>query len=241
MPSVKEVISSINLTLNALPVDSRLPNKYVFNLAQNVTADFLKKESESRRITTASEGWGEIDCIEMIEVPLMECGGVDVNLCEKMMRSKYHLPDTFTGYNGNIIKHVASVNFGQIYEPLRGIRLWNDVQKREVKKKNQKYYVFINQHLYIPIPKGEQSAPQQIRMEAYFKNKWEVEEYKSLGCKDCKKCISVLDSEFVCPEFLLNAVVKETVNIILTKFKIQTDDKIDNNQTNKSEPPKPTS
>ena len=151
MATISEFISLVNISLNALPVDSKIPNKYVFQMGRNVVADFLKKESESRRITTASEGWSEIDCVEMIEVPLMECGGVEVNLCEKMMRSKYQLPDTFTGYNGNIIKHVASVNFGQIYEPLRGIRLWNDVQKREVKKKNQKYYVFINQHLYIPV------------------------------------------------------------------------------------------
>lgn len=239
--TISEFISNCNLTLNALPVDSKIPNKYVFSIGRNVVADFLKKDSESRRITTASEGWSEIDCVEMVEVPLMECGGVDVNLCEKMMRSKYQLPDTFTGYNGNIIKHVASVNFGQIYEPLRGIRLWNDVQKREIKKKNQKYYVFINQHLYIPIPKGEQSSPEQIRIEAYFKNKWEVEEYKALGCKKCEKCVSVLQSEFVCPEFLLSSVTKETVNIIMSKYKIQTDDLINLNQSLKTEQFKPTS
>jgi len=241
MATISEFISLVNISLNALPVDSKIPNKYVFQMGRNVVADFLKKESESRRITTASEGWSEIDCVEMIEVPLMECGGVEVNLCEKMMRSKYQLPDTFTGYNGNIIKHVASVNFGQIYEPLRGIRLWNDVQKREVKKKNQKYYVFINQHLYIPIPKGEQSAPEQIRIEAYFKNKWEVDEYKSLGCKTCKDCVSVLESQFVVPEFLLNPVVKETVNIIMNKYKIQSDNKTDMNSQNLTEQQKPSS
>lgn len=237
---INEFISTVNNTLNALSVDAKIPNRYIFNVGRQVVADFLKKESESRRITTASEGWSEIDCVKMIEVPLMECGGIDVNLCERMMRSEYKLPDTFTGYNGNIIKHVASVNFGQIYEPLRGIRLWNDVQKREVKKKNQKYYVFINQHLYIPIPKGEEESPEQIRIEAYFKNKWEVEEYKTIGCKSCKKCISVLDSEFVSPEFLLNAVIKETVNIILTKYKLQHDNRQDLNNFNITEPLKPT-
>lgn len=240
MATISEFISLVNISLNALPVDSKIPNKYIFGVGRMVTADFLKKESESRRITTASEGWSEIDCVEMIEVPLMECGGVEVNLCEKMMRSKYQLPDTFTGYNGNIIKHVASVNFGQIYESLRGIRLWNDVQKREGKKKNQKYYVFINQHLYIPIPKGEQSSPELIRIEAYFKNKWEVDEYKSLGCKTCKDCVSVLDSQFIVPEFLLNPVVKETVNIIMNKYKLQSDNRTDSNTQNLTEQLKPT-
>ena len=238
--SIKEFISNISNTVNALHVDSKIPNKYIFNIGRTVVADFLKKDSESRRITTASEGWSEIDCVEMIEVPLMECGGVDVNLCSKMMRTKYKLPDTFTGYNGNIIKHVASVNFGQIYEPLRGIRLWNDVQKREYKKKNQKYFVFINQHLYIPIPKGEESAPEQIRIEAYFKNKWEVDIYRNLGCNSCEKCVSILDSDFVVPEYLQNAVNKETVNIILTKYKVRSDNLTDNNQTNLTEPLKPS-
>lgn len=240
MSTIAEFISNVNVTLNTLPVDSKIPNKYIYNIGLAVTSDFLKKDSESRRITTISEGWSEIDCVEMIEVPLMECGGVDVNLCSKMMRSKYQLPDTFTGYNGNLIKHVASVNFGQIYEPLRGIRIWNDVQKRETKKKNQKYYVFINQHLYIPIPKGEESSPEQMRIEAYFKRKWEVDQYKSLGCKTCKDCISVLNSEFICPEYLFYAIVKETVSIIFTKFKIPSDNRIDSNSNNLTEPLKPS-
>lgn len=209
--------------MNSISVDLRLSNKYIYNIGKDVVGDFLKKDSESRRITTASEGWSELECVPMEEVPISECGGIELYLCEKLMRTKYKLPETFTGYNGNIIKHVASINFGQIYEPLRGIRLWNDVQKREVKKKNQKYYVFINQYLYIPIPKGEQSSPEQIRIEGYFKHQWEVKQLNEINCSSCDKCVSVLDSEFVCPEYLLSAVTKETVNIILTKNKIVPD------------------
>lgn len=233
--SIKEFISGISNTLNAINVDTRLPNKYIYNLGVDVVGDFLKKDSESRRITTASEGWSEIECIPMIEVPISECAGIDVYLCEKMMRTKYKIPDTFTGYNGNIIKHVASINFGQIYEPLRGIRLWNDVQKREVKKKNQKYYVFINQYIYIPIPKGEQTSPEQIRIEGYFKHQWEVKKLNQLNCTSCDKCINILDSEFVVPEYLQNAVNKEVINIILTKLKITPDVSQDLNQIPKNQ------
>lgn len=223
-----EFISNVNNTLNAISVDLRLSNKYIFNLGRTVVADFLKKESESRRVTTISEGWSELECLDMQEVPITECAGIDVYLCQKLMRTKIKVPETFTGYNGNLIKHVASVNFGQIYEPLRGIRLWNDVQKREIKKKNQKYYVFVNQYIYIPIPKGELESPETIRIEAYFKNKWEIEKlnHSKEACKSCNPktpCVSVLDSDFVCPEYLVHDVIKETVNLIILKYKLPAD------------------
>lgn len=240
MGSIKKFISEVNQTINANSVDLRIPNKYIYNLGVDIVADFLKKESEARRITTASEGWSEIACFPMQEVPMSECAGIDVYLCERMMRTVNKVPPTFTGYNGNIIRHVASLNFGQIYEPLRGLRIWNDVQKREVKKKNLKYYVFINQYIYIPLPKGDTSTPEKIRIEAYFKSKWEIEKINNStdACESCDPktpCIDFLDSDFVCPEYLLSPVIQETSRVILTKFKIPEDNKPDLNDYSKGQ------
>jgi len=229
--SNREFVSLINNSLNAISDDVWVSPKYILDLGKDVLADFLKKESESRRITNASEGWSELDCLKMIQVPINECAELDTHLCTTLMRTKDKLPETFTGYYGNIIKTVASLNFGQFYDPVRSPRVWRDIQNREFQDKTIKYYFFINGYIYIP-----NSDVESIRVEAYFQNKWEVDAYNKKNCESCKQgCIKPLDYEFVAPEYLLSAVQTEVINKILVRFKIPPDNLIDNNSFQKTE------
>lgn len=213
--SNREFVSIVQNTLNSVSSDLFISPKYIVKMGQDIVSDFLKKDSESRRVTTVSEGWSELECLPMIEVPVTECS-LDTYLCTKLMRTKDKLPETFSGYYGNLIKNVASVNFGQFYDFVRSPRQWKDIQNREFKNKHQKYYFFLNQYIYIP-----NSEVEEIRVEALFKNKWEVEKFNLKNCTTCKnKCIKPLDSEFVCPDYLLNPVITETINKIAVKYKI---------------------
>jgi hypothetical protein len=227
----RDFVSVVNNTLNSNNNDMFISPKFILSVGRDVLSDFLKKDSESRRITTLSEGWSELECLPMVEVPVTECSDLDIKLCTKLMRTKDKLPETFSGYYGNLIKQVASINFGQFYDFIRSPRLWKDIQNRPFKDNRIKYYFFINGYIYIP-----NSDVENIRVEALFKYKWEVDIVNTKNCPTCKEtCVKPLDYEFVSPDYLLNSVQTETINKILTKFKINPDNKIDLNEYNKTQ------
>lgn len=229
--SNREFISIVQNSLNSLSNDMFISPKLILNIGRDIVSDFLKKDSESRRVTTISEGWAELECLPMVEVPVTECSDLDTRLCTKLMRTKDKIPETFSGYYGNLIKQVASINFGQFYDFIRSPRLWKDIQNRPFKDNRIKYYFFINGYIYIP-----NSDVESIRVEALFKNKWEVDILNKKQCSTCKEgCVKPLDYEFVCPDYLLNPVQAETVNKLINKFNIPIDERIDLNSYQKTE------
>lgn len=212
----RQLISNLNNKLRALNIDDYISPRYLLYIAIDVTGDFLKKQSDRARLMRETEGWTEIENIPMISVPISECG-LDTTICTSLMRTKIVLPETFTGAFGNIIKHVSSLNFGTVYE-LTTPKEWRNIQKREFKG-GVKYYFWINGYLYIP-----NSEVENIRVEAFFKYKWEAEIINQKNCPDCNtSCIKPLNSIFVCPENLINDVIKETVLQVANSLQIPQD------------------
>lgn len=215
MNTVGEYISDINNSLKALNIDDFIAPKFIYLKTQSIIADFLKKDNSSNKmIYKLSEGWTELPAIEMKEVPVNTVD-VGVDLCQKLMKSVHKLPDFYETKFGGLLRQVTSQDYSHSYDPVFSPRLWKATQKREFKSK--KYYFIIDGYLYIPIPKGEQSSPQVVRLEGYFKNLKEVEEFNLIqGCPDCNKtiCNSHLDYPLVMPSYLANDIKKETLNLI---------------------------
>lgn len=211
---VNQFISDISTSIRAISQDSYIPPRFIYYEAQNIIADFLKKDNDAKKkLSRVMEGWSEIDCIELEEIPTIQCSDVDARLCDKMMKSVNKIPASYTYSYGNIIKHVASVNFSYFFTPTTP-QQWNNIQKRRVKDKNKYYYFIIDNYLYFPIPKNVDIPMEIVRMQAYFMDKREVDIFKSLkNCGDCKEkpevCKSPLEYEMVIPSYLINDVKKE--------------------------------
>ena len=209
-------------------MDSYISPKFIYSETINIISDFLKKDHEAKRkLQKLSQGWSEIKCLNLVEVDVVECAELDIRMCEKLMRSKDRLPDTFSYSFGNIIKHVASINFSSFYDPVTP-RQWNAIQKREFKDPNKYYYFFIDGYIYIPVPKKQVINVEALRVDAYFISKYEVDVFNLTNseCIDCQnnKCLSPLDYELVCPGYLLNDVKKELLNRLGSLFlKVQLD------------------
>lgn len=225
---VREWNSDILNNTKQYSMDSFISQKFIYSETISIIADFLKKDHDAKRkLAKLSEGWDEITCMQLEEVPVFECEGIDIRNCEKLMRSKDKLPDTFTSSFGNIIKHVASINFSSFFDPVTP-RQFNDIQKREFIDKRKNYYFFINGYIYIPVYKGQTFGIESIRIDAYFKSKWDVAQFnlKNSDCKDCQKdkCKSPLDFDLVIPTYLENDVKKELLNRLSGLFlKVQAD------------------
>lgn len=225
---IRQYISDITNQTKQYSMDSYISPKFIYSETINIISDFLKKDHEAKRkLQKLSEGWSEIKCLNLVEVDVVECAELDIRMCEKLMRSKDRLPDTFSYSFGNIIKHVASINFSSFYDPVTP-RQWNAIQKREFRDPNKYYYFFIDGYIYIPVPKKQVINVEALRVDAYFISKYEVDVFNLTNseCIDCQKdkCLSPLDYELVCPGYLLNDVKKELLNRLGSLFlKVQTD------------------
>ena len=225
---IRQYISDITNQIKQYSMDSYISPKFIYSETINIISDFLKKDHEAKRkLQKLSQGWSEIKCLNLVEVDVVECAELDIRMCEKLMRSKNRLPDTFSYSFGNIIKHVASINFSSFYDPVTP-RQWNAIQKREFRDPNKYYYFFIDGYIYIPVPKKQVINVEALRVDAYFISKYEVDVFNLTNseCIDCQnnKCLSPLDYELVCPGYLLNDVKKELLNRLGSLFlKVQLD------------------
>lgn len=215
-------------------IDQWISPLYIYNKVQQVVGDFLKKDVNSNMMLfKIPEGWSEIPCLEMIEVPVTTCN-VDVYLCQKLMKSKYPLPSIYSSKFGAIIKQVLSLNYGTEYKFIASAKLWTTTQKREYNI--DKYYFIENNYLYIPISKKDTSTPEIVKIDGYFKDKYEVAKFNATqGCQKSKTfCQKPADFELVIPSYLENDVKKEVVNQLLTSLKINSDNypNLNKNETN---------
>ena len=87
---VKQFISDIQSSIRAISADSYIPPRFVFFEAQNIVSDFLKKDNDAKKkLSRLADGWSELECVELEEVPVIQCPDIDVRLCEKVMKSKF--------------------------------------------------------------------------------------------------------------------------------------------------------
>lgn len=233
---VKQFISDVQSNIKAISADSYIPPRFIFYEAQNIIADFLKKDNDAKRkLGRLADGWSELECVELEEVPVIECGDVDVRLCEKIMKSKFKIPEIYSFSYGNIINHVASVNFSYFFDPVNP-RQWNNIQKRQYKDKNKYYYFILNNYLYIPVPKNTDLPVEIVRIKAYFMDQSKVEQFKNLkDCSTCPQdnCKSPLDYDMTIPSYLINDVKKELINRLASVYlKVTPDQYADMNQAN---------
>ena len=199
MATNRTFISNVWNDLKALNIDQWISPKFIFQRAEEIASTFIKEENDSRRIYKLSEGWSEIECMPLIEVPITTCPELNTYICKRLMRTKYKIPQNHSTRYGNLIKHVASVTFGQFYN-LVTPKQYRAIMQREFVDPRQKYYFFIGNFIYVP-----DSFVESVRIEAYFKHPWEVTELNNMNCESCEtdECIkSPLDYEFVAPDYL---------------------------------------
>lgn len=209
--TIKEFVSTISTSIKAENIDDFISPKFIYSLSQQAIADFLKKENSASRLTyKLVSGWTEIPIIPMEEVPVTECN-LGVYQCQKLMKSKYRLPEIYESKFGAIIRQVMSLNLNVEYTNIYSPKQWLATTKREFGK--ERYYFFIDGYLYIPIRKLSEGSPEQIRIEAYFKDKYHVAQFIDLingSCEDCKtkidKCKKQVEYEMVIPTGLQNDV-----------------------------------
>lgn len=229
MQTVREVISEVRIDLRANNIDEWVPSKYLHSKLQDAASLFIKREADDKRLQKYMDLWVTIDCLEMEEVPLIQCCDLDIPNCKTVMRSKKKLPDVYSTRYGYVLT-VSSVDYGRNYTATTP-REYQYILNREFVDKSKRYFWIENGHLIIP-----GSMVQNVRVRGMFLNKAEAVRFNVCG-DDSTGCVNLLDQEFVAPEHLLKNIKDATVAAILNSYKQLQQDELPNLNSNEKTNP----
>jgi hypothetical protein len=197
--TIKEICSDIINDLRSYNLDERISYRFIKNKLIDNANYFTKQDAELRKITKLTNLWQPLDCVEMVEVPLSNCGGAG---CKKIMRSTIKIPETYqTGYGYSL--KVFNNDYTKEYNPTQP-SYYRDIVNRPFPTKNG-YYWLVDGYLYIP-----DSEVEEVQILGMFK------ETLNLSTDGCPK---PLDTVFTFPDYIVTISKKETLKELLGSHK----------------------
>lgn len=218
---VREIISDVRNSVRAVAGDVWIPAKYIHMKLKGITALFIKREADDKRLFKYTELWATIECLKLEETDLVQCCSVSIPSCKKVMKSVDKLPELYSTRFGYLI-NVSSVDYERDYIQTTP-QQYKYTKSREFQDKSKRYFWIENGYLVIP-----DAMVERVRVRGMFTNKAEA---LALDCDSSAAgggCVNLLDQDFVAPEHLLQDIKSATVNEILKTYKAVPPDEFTN-------------
>lgn len=231
MSSQRDMVSRVRSLEKLISSDSSITDRVILKELRSKALYFIKQQVDKRKLWRTSTIFTNIPCVEMIEVPSSDC--CDYVSDQYFSRSKYKLPKIAEGAYGLLIQGVfAADNNKKLKETT--LSSFINILRLGLPTKDIYFWVY-DHYLYVSSP--------YVRLA----NIWacfEEDIPDKLAYPDCpcpnqavkNPCKSPLDLEFKCPGFLEDAVVKDTLEVLMkTYFRVPVDHTSDNkdDQVNK--------
>lgn len=230
----REIISDVRNSLRSIDIDSWLPAKYIYFKLRGITALFIKREADDKRLYRYTDLYSTIKCLKMEEANLIDCCNVCIPNCKKVMISKADLPEIYSTRYGYLM-NVTSVDYDKDYIPVTP-QQFKYTQSREFNDKSKRYFWLENKKLVIPIISETQNGPQRVTVKAMFANK--ADALRIDECVDTP-CVRFLDQEFIAPVHLIQDIKNATIiEILKTNRQIVPDEEGNLNANEKQSPHK---
>ena len=237
MSTLRQLVSNIRSTHRILSTDNMITDRAIASEIRRASLLLIKRETNLRKLWATDTIFTTIPCLEMIEVPITDCGDYVENLM--VARSKYKLPKIAEGNYNYVIQGVYSINvLGGTGKKLKEISINRYLNLLKLpSKKNEEYFWINNDYLYI-----SSFSVEMVRMTALFvedipneimfpdlvcsSNNFSLEDY----------CKNPLDKDFYLPGYLEKQVMQLTSETLRqTYFQIQqdvTNEGVDGQQVN---------
>jgi len=190
--------------------DTRLSRRHIYNKLITVRQRVISQEVKKRQ-KISQWNYQPIKCIEMVEIPLVDCPCVPPIGCF-ILRSKYQIPSVMVDMDKHIIQSVTSLDSSITYDPNDWHTIkYNSGNKFTSKKVN---YFIRDKYLYLNTTK----KPEIITMTALFEDPIAVYNYPS--CCDTIKaqCKTIIDEEFPADGSLIDSIIELSVLELLDWF-----------------------
>ena len=108
MSTLRQLVSNVRSMHRILSTDSMITDRAIASELRRVSLLIIKRETNLRKLWATDTLFTTIPCLEMIEVPITDCGDFSQNLL--IARSKHKLPRMAEGNYNYVIQGVYSIN-----------------------------------------------------------------------------------------------------------------------------------
>ena len=211
MSTLRELVSNIRSTHRIMSTDNMITDRAIASEIRRTSLLLIKRETNLRKLWATDTLFTTIPCLEMIEVPITDCGDYSENIM--IARSKHKLPPIAEGNYNYVIQGVYSINvLGGTGKRLKEITINRYLNLLKLPaKKNEEYFWINNDYLYV-----SSSFVQKVRMSAFFVSDIPNEVmYPENVCTGDNfslddYCINPLDKQFFLPGYLEKQVMEYT-------------------------------
>lgn len=142
--TIGEVISRIKSSNKYLFDDNLISDRFVYSIAKSTASLLVKQEINKRKLLNSDNVFTAIECLNLKETDLTECG---INSCNKVRRSNDKLPKLEEGLYNYTIQGVYNIdNSEEIY--FTTTREYINLSKLRFKP-NKIYYTIKNGYIYV--------------------------------------------------------------------------------------------
>lgn len=207
-----ELVSRVVNDIRALNKDEHVSRRYILYIARNKARHYLSQKLRDRSLFREDNLYRTIRCFGLSKEDVVRCDIVEFKRCKNLMRSRNKLPELIHSRYGNTVLSVTTVDGETSFLPitLSNYRLKN--KRRFSKFGNQNYYYINDRYLYLP-----DSTVEVVDVTLLTLNEEDVEELSD--CTTCNECKPTWDREFICSDKMIEIVIQETLQEVLSTFK----------------------
>ena len=222
----KELVSRIVNGLRLLNKDEHISRRYVLHVAKNKAKFLISQKLNDKSLFKEDNVYKTLNCLKLKKDDIIKCDVVEFRRCKSLMKSVKKLPEMVYSKYGNSIISVTTIDGETEFLPII-LKQFSLLKNRPYAKyvKNNYYYVR-DGYLYIPDSEVE-------FVDVIFIPMSEKEVDEASDCRECDKCKSSWDYEFICPDKLLEPVIQDTLQEVTNTFRkiaIDENPNLDSNQ-----------
>lgn len=213
----REFVSRVAIGMRAISKDAAIRPRYIISIGRTKAKDIMSQKFDELSLHKEEELRFRIDCFEMKRVKYKDCGVVEFRVCDKIMKSCKKLPKTITGKNGPAILRVTNIEGTRDFKyttPKDYVRR----KKRKYKNLSAGYFTIEDGYLIIP-----DFTVEMVDVELIAIDKDEAGSLSTCTQVD-NSCKNPWDSDFVCPDRLLDMVVTATANEVASLYRTSVPD-----------------
>jgi hypothetical protein len=148
--TIGESVSRIRNQVKGVKEDAFITDRFLYSLIIKYAKLLVKRQDSQNQIVRFQSLFEVLPCVELIEVDKVEacCTGIKTNCT--IRRTKDKLPDVLEGSYGPLFRNISSIDrsidFFMTYPSI----FTNIANSKNYKYNTNKYYWFIEGHLYFP-------------------------------------------------------------------------------------------